>query len=79
MPRSKPVPTLAQLRKLAKRKGLWIYNDTTWSIAACYGPEQNFYQAVVVYGKFGYDESQMRCALLAALSALPDAPKGGSK
>lgn len=68
----KKTPTLAQLRKLAKRKGLWIYDDTTWCIAACYGPEENFYQAAVVYGRFGYTEEQMRASLFSALSALPD-------
>lgn len=79
MPRSKKPPTLAQLRKLAKRKGQTITGEDgvvklveqgTWWFKVIYGPLN-----ILTGGTIVKDERDAKRVLFAALSALPDAPK----
>ncbi len=85
MPRSKPVPTLAALRTLAKRKGQTITGEDgvvklveqgTWWLKVVYGPLN-----ILTGGTIVRDERDAKRVLLAALSTLPDkpAPKKGTR
>ena len=81
MTNQKP-PTLAQLRKLAKRKGQTITGEDgivkvsdqgTWWLKIVYGPLN-----ILTGGTIVRDERDAKRCLFAALSALPDA-KGGKR
>jgi hypothetical protein len=78
VPRSKPVPTLAALRAIAKRKGQaivrhdWVIRvceGRTWWLQAVFGPLN-----ILTGGTVVRSETTARVAIFAALSALPDAP-----
>lgn len=80
-PKPKTSPTLAQLRKLAKRKGQTITGEDgivklvqsgTWWLKIVYGPLN-----ILTGGTIVKDEREAKRVLRAALSALPDAPKPG--
>ena len=79
----KKTPTLAALRKLAKRKGQTITGEDgvvklveqgTWWLKVVYGPLN-----ILTGGTIVRDEHDAKRILFAALSSLPDAPKGAKR
>lgn len=81
MPRSKPTPTLAELRRLAKRKGLELRYDR--GKMDCYTPGPISGIACCAHHATrecwsSLTKEQACKVLFAALSALPD-PEGGKR
>lgn len=85
MTTTKRTPTLASLRKLAKRKGQTITGEDwgdeigvvklveqgTWWLKVVYGPLN-----ILTGGTIVRDEKDAKRVLFAALSAMPDAKRG---
>lgn len=72
--------TMRELRALAKRKGGWVDVETYGHGALSFVLRGLRFSSVWInYGGGGLLRSEARQAMFAALSALPDAPKGAKR